>query len=322
MRLSPPTSPISLFRKGFTLLELLVVVSILAIIAGLILVNYDGFQERAANQATSHTLATLTQTVNAYNTVEQHFPDQLETLLSATPQNPQFESDSLHTKADAVTNPAPISMLTRQLAAKMTPRALTAEQLDSLRAVGIQRLRFIDALGDQNNQSNTLAVFGPDGNPGVVGPIEGIDNPNTAFEPPGRANQNLGRGFYTDLGEVGTVPAGLKLMIWGGQGTGASGEPDPTPNFQNTLVNADPEAVLVALGVGRSCTMISSQFRAGSDYGNTTLVTAPFDGGVGAGQYQHFTLLIDVSVNPAKFIRVVDARGIPSDNKNISTVKR
>ena len=50
-------------RRGFTLLELLVVVSILAVVAGTVMLSLEGTEEQAAAQVSQHELAQLRQAV-------------------------------------------------------------------------------------------------------------------------------------------------------------------------------------------------------------------------------------------------------------------
>lgn len=72
-------------QKGFTLLELLVVITLLAILATGALVAYDGVGENAQAARAASTAATLDQGVRAFRAVTYAYPDQWDNL--ADPQS-------------------------------------------------------------------------------------------------------------------------------------------------------------------------------------------------------------------------------------------
>lgn len=67
-------------QKGFTLLELLVVITLLAILATGALVAYDGAGEKAQSSKAANTIAVLDQGVRAYKAVSQTYPNQWDNL--------------------------------------------------------------------------------------------------------------------------------------------------------------------------------------------------------------------------------------------------
>lgn len=67
-------------QKGFTLLELLVVITLLAILATGALVAYDGAGEKAQSSKAANTIAVLDQGVRAYRAVSQAYPNQWDNL--------------------------------------------------------------------------------------------------------------------------------------------------------------------------------------------------------------------------------------------------
>lgn len=67
-------------QKGFTLLELLVVITLLAILATGALVAYDGTGDKAQASKAAHTVAVMDQGVRAYKAVTQGYPDQWDNL--------------------------------------------------------------------------------------------------------------------------------------------------------------------------------------------------------------------------------------------------
>jgi prepilin-type N-terminal cleavage/methylation domain-containing protein len=67
-------------QGGFTLLELLVVVTLLAILATGALVAYDGAGDKAQSSRAANTIGTLDQGVRAYKAVTQAYPNQWDNL--------------------------------------------------------------------------------------------------------------------------------------------------------------------------------------------------------------------------------------------------
>ena len=74
-------------QKGFTLLELLVVITLLAILATGALVAYDGVGENAQAARAASTAATLDQGVRAYRAVTYAYPDQWDNLADPDDAN-------------------------------------------------------------------------------------------------------------------------------------------------------------------------------------------------------------------------------------------
>ncbi|MDP2152683.1 MAG: type II secretion system protein [Methylotenera sp.] len=74
-------------QKGFTLLELLVVITLLAVLAVGALVAYDGIGENAESTATAFNTASLDRAVRNYRAVEKAYPDQWDNLAHPTVAN-------------------------------------------------------------------------------------------------------------------------------------------------------------------------------------------------------------------------------------------
>lgn len=68
-------------RKGFTLLELLIVISIIAILAATMIPNFIGFDSEARLVATQTNLNTLRTRISLFRTKEGRYPKVLEELL-------------------------------------------------------------------------------------------------------------------------------------------------------------------------------------------------------------------------------------------------
>jgi len=70
--------------KGFTLLELLIVISIIAILAAAVVPNFIGFDAEARLSATRTNLSTMQTRVSLFRTKEGRYPENLEDLLETT----------------------------------------------------------------------------------------------------------------------------------------------------------------------------------------------------------------------------------------------
>ena len=69
-------------QKGFTLIELIVVVTIIGILAGVAVSNVKWAQQRARESALRHDLFEMRKAIDDYYADKQKYPDSLETLKS------------------------------------------------------------------------------------------------------------------------------------------------------------------------------------------------------------------------------------------------
>ncbi len=70
-------------EKGFTLLELLVVVAIVGILSAGALLAYEGLTDKAQAATAANNTATADQAIRNYRAVTQSYPDQFDNLLAA-----------------------------------------------------------------------------------------------------------------------------------------------------------------------------------------------------------------------------------------------
>lgn len=71
-------------RRGFTMIELLIVISIIAILAAAIIPNFIGFDTEARVSATKSNLDTLRTRITLYRAKEGMYPSSLDDLLNRT----------------------------------------------------------------------------------------------------------------------------------------------------------------------------------------------------------------------------------------------
>jgi len=302
-------------QGGFTLLELLIVVAILAIIGGALLAAYSGLTGIAANGVATNTISSTSQAMQTFKAVERSYPDGLESLIAATPVGAAHSVPEADSLATSVTSGALTNMLGSKLAGKLGVADLSFAQVKSLEAAGIETMRYIDILGD-DEEIATLTILAADGDPAAnVGPLSEISIPTHAFDSPRPGDgRNRGRGFALNLnavlaGQAETADAaasGVPAAIWdmsaddNTTGTFADLEID---GYDNVKVTANPEAILVALGIGNFSQLVNT------DSNVKYLGNAPIYGKVDRNEYAHYIALFDVSGDEAQFVAVIDSRG-------------
>ena len=271
--------------SGFTLLEVLMVVAMLAIVGGAIITSYGGLEGKAAKGSATHTIAAVEEAFRVFAATEGGLPDNLESLIAATPTTPVYvaaEADSGAADASA-TGAAFAGILGAKVAGKFT---IVDTDPAPLVAAGITKIRYLDLKG--NGSGGSLDIKDAAGNATTVGNILEISIPQHAFEAPRPTNKNRGRGYYVNAVGGTAVP----LAVWN---AGAAG-------YNNVKVGANPSAVLVGLGLGNMSTLIGEGVF-------TNLAHAPYYGKVAKHEYNHYIALIDVSVSPARVVAIVDSRG-------------
>ena len=70
----------SMMRRGFTIVELLVVIVVIGILAGISIVSYSGLQERAAISSADSAVSQVSKKLEAYFIAEDSYPDQLSDI--------------------------------------------------------------------------------------------------------------------------------------------------------------------------------------------------------------------------------------------------
>ena len=297
-------------RRGFTLLELLVVVAILAIIGGAALTSLDGLDFQAAKGVATNSIASVENTVRQFTVLEGRLPNNLESLMATTPAGATYVAAMLDSTGTQGGNEAKAACLGSKVAGKFTIAVLTDAQIANLKSALVDGkstvapyIRAIDVAGNDNTPSD-LTIVTADGTAATnVGSIGDITIPMMAFDAPRPGgNRNRGRGFAIDLNSVTT---GLQMMVWRGQGPAT-----PVPLYNNVKVGANPTAVLVGLGIGNYSDVVSTSGDSGTgQVGESRFAHAPFYGAVAKNEYPNYILLVDVNQSPAKFVAAVDPRG-------------
>ncbi len=290
---------------GFTLLELLVVVGILAIIGGALVSSFGGQETKAAQGTATNAIAGIEGAMRTYQTVSNRLPDNLEALAcrpaSAAPTAiqdlPAPDTGIVTTEAykfGGQSNVAGVGGgMGKKLADKFNLRAASADEATALNDAGVLNMRYAVTAACDNDVATTELVPTMGGISVATGTIgQGklvdMDIPNHAFEDPrpnGADWNNRGRGFSV------AMTTGEPVMIWSA-GTGG---------YNNKKLGAGADDVLVAMGIGQA-----SDFIGGPD---SPFAKAPFYGQIGKDKYAHYIALVNIgSDNDADGV-LIEANG-------------
>ncbi|MCA8953842.1 MAG: prepilin-type N-terminal cleavage/methylation domain-containing protein [Planctomycetes bacterium] len=180
-------------QAGFTLVELVVVMAVLVVLAGLILPKLDTFKLKANKAAAASNIHGVARYITSFKAQKDVFPDEFDSLLdSGTPTN-------LYTSLD----PQCTGSLPGNPTKLTTTTIVNADELRSLNRVGLVSLHHHDAAVEF--KGNSAAGTAP--STLIVGDTIATVNP---IDPDGQA---IIEHFYPGTG--GAVPAGKKLAVFG-----------------------------------------------------------------------------------------------------------
>jgi len=271
---------------GFTLLELIIVVAILAIIAGGLIAAYDGLDKQASKGVATFNIGALDQAIRTFAVVNNSHPDNYDSLL--------FSDDASGTDGTA------LNLLPAKLQGKLSPLALSAAGVDAFNAVGITQARY---------------VTGASGN--------GWDNVAGTHSIPQRVFDNPTRGAGASIAlAAGTVVA----IVETDQSTDFLGAANTDSSRLRDIAGLDenlPHAV-VAFGIGNNSTLVKQDGDTGtSKLTNTSLSEAPFYTDVPKEEYNRYIALYHIATDSnddgtfdtgehfskARFLGVIDTKG-------------
>jgi len=253
-------------QGGFTLLELLVVVAVLAIVAGTILGGITGVEDRSASSSATNSIAAVESLVKAYRGQGTVLND-LDSLQSA-------DCSTCVAGTTPAASPTATTLDSTVLGAKLigtTPNGgkittllIPGGGVDALRNAGIRNLRYLDSNSTGENAGGAVTC-GISPESGLAFPCNtnftAIDIPGRMYDPVASATGNRGRGFSASL----TANTAVNLPVWK-RGAQTAGSPD------NRKLGAGTNDVLVALGFGNNVIVGTSgnrpQVNSAPVYGN------------------------------------------------------
>ncbi|HYG73959.1 MAG TPA: prepilin-type N-terminal cleavage/methylation domain-containing protein [Planctomycetota bacterium] len=207
-------------RRGFTLIELVVVLAILAAIAGLVIPQVDSLRRSSDKGTASHTIAAVANNTQLYRTLKGVYPDRFDALLEGT------TTTSTTTLYPKLSSKVSVAFGTFAL----TNDSTAGLYLKSLQDVGFNRVMYHDSAlpvnfgqnlpGNSGNAQKTLAV----GDNVVV-----LDNSNATS----KSKNMIGSVYPTG------IPTGVKVIIVGvGQNTTSIGQTmQSAPSYQGVDAN-------------------------------------------------------------------------------------
>lgn len=281
-------------EQGFTLLEMLVVVGIIAVIGGAMISSFGGQEAKAGRGVATQTLAGVESAMRINVAVNGVLPNNLESLVcldSALAAHP--------TGAAVIDGPPPSPFtagaaskfgglsdlpgvgggLGAGIAIKFNLREIPSGMGTALIQAGIASLRYAEGESCDTDPATPAALKGPAGAPFPQASLAAIDIPNHAFEEPrpGTLGQhNRGRGFARTVDFAGaTTPA---LLVW---------DRGPVNGYNNVKVGGGPDDVLIGLGLGNASDAVGDE--------GAPFAKAPFYGGqLARDKYSHYVLLVKV----------------------------
>ncbi|MBP8278577.1 MAG: prepilin-type N-terminal cleavage/methylation domain-containing protein [Propionivibrio sp.] len=275
---------------GFTLLELLVVVAILAAIAGTATVMLQDTDRKASAGAHVAMMDQLASAINQYRTFHNAYPDRWDSLL----QN----------GTNVQTGAAALAMISDDLLGSIGLGAVTAAELSSLTESGIERVRMFNTAGTLTDDGGTTYTCGAtkDAQQAIIN----NKSLNTTAQNIYRPEDGNGCGFDADLSlAVGPV------MTWNAAENKRVNAWNTGDVVDGVTLTADDK--LVAFGAGSEATLFDPT-KLGA------LSTSPIYRHVEPDEYNRFIVLFKVSgvgVNSGKalFQAIVDGAGDTKDEE-------
>ncbi len=284
-------------EHGFTLLEMLVVVGIIAVIGGAMISSFGGQEAKAGRGVATQTIAGIEDAMRIQVAVNGVIPNNLESLtcldfaLAAHPtiglgiiNGPAPATWAATTQASKFGGlsdlPGVGGGLGANIANKFNLVSIPTGMGQALITAGITSLRYADGESCDTDPLTPALAKGPTSATAPFPQASLAENniPNHAFEGPrpGLLGQrNRGRGFARTIDFGGaTTPA---LMVWD----------RGTDGYNNVKVGAGATDVLIGLGLGQASDAVGLP--------SSPFAKAPFYAGqIGRDKYSHYTILVNL----------------------------
>lgn len=274
-------------QGGFTLLELLVVVAIIAAIAGTSTILLRDTDRQAAAAAHVAMMDELMKGIETYKKLnEESFPSGFDSLMR-NGSNTLVAATSIGAVGTDILN--------EDLATSLTATALTVPQAELLVAAGIKEVRVLSADTPTGAATGTSCAAAD-----IKGLIRHKGNDVTASTIFRAINVANGCGYATNY-ELDDAIATQVMQTWN--------------SAEARRVNADPAVVgvsqtLVALGIGPDTTLFDPSLRG-------AMTTVPVYRHVAADEYNRFIALfnVDEGVGEVRLQAIIDGAGDTKDEE-------
>lgn len=291
-------------QNGFTLLELLVVVAILAILGGLAIGALGNKSGQAARGGATNTIAALDNAIRGYQAVTTVLPSNLDSLMCADPAAADQSLLNTMVYGGGSDLPGIGGGIGAKLNGKLTPALVPDAMAAGLRDAGIAQLRYgahVSAI-DSSCDATAGTDFVAGGATYPNASLAAVDIPNRGFDVP-TAGKNRGRGFV----KTNNGTDDLVLPVWKRGTNGAD----------NLKLGAGATDVLVVLGVGNNSAAVT-------DANARVFASAPFYGDVAKDKYGRYLVVVKLgadtdgdlttavdqtALSKAQFIAAIDPRG-------------
>lgn len=100
-------------KKGFTIIELLIVIVVIGILAAIVVVTYQGVQNKANKTAAEQNAREVANKATAYNASASRFPETVTDLKSATYDGKTFPEAKLSEKVDGLVTKDDVTATTK-----------------------------------------------------------------------------------------------------------------------------------------------------------------------------------------------------------------
>jgi prepilin-type N-terminal cleavage/methylation domain-containing protein len=286
-------------QGGFTLLELLVVVVIIAVLAGAIVGRFDGLTERATEAQGAHTMQALDSAFRTFRAQTKRYPDNLDNLVAADGAALASLDEGAEEGLGAFTIP---------------DDEVGAAIVESLEEVGITRVRTLTAVQNGLIQADPTLPLNPEipnwvFNDEDAGGIEGGGNVDS-----------LEIATTADAGHTNVLPAIATAPVDDTCAVDNFSDEDVDPGLitQHTGLDRTRCHLVIALGVGNN-----SQLEAAGE--SIGVAHVPTDTDVARGRYGRYIALFHVAseaneaagfqeadvFEKARFVGITDAKMEP-----------
>lgn len=226
MKINPRMKPTrAQSAQGFTLLELVVVVAVLVILAGLLLPKFDLFKLKANKGVAASNMTDVSRIIQTFYAQNSVYPDRWDSLLDVSGGTPALWVPGAP-GTDVGLDPQLVGGPPAASPHKLTTTQLTDLEVRSLTRIGIANVCDLDAAPGAPNQSfNTGRAIIEDGY------VATLNNTGVNADDDAKA---IVQHIYPEDG--GAVPAGKKLVALGfGSHSSAIGElVQEIPFYANT----------------------------------------------------------------------------------------